>query len=245
MLNNYDFLFPPLRKEKNIDYILFTDNKKIKVKGWIVKIIPKEYLHELTPSLVNRFYKLHPHLHLKKYDVSLYIDSNIRSVGYLSELFEDFIKSNVEIGLVKHPNRNNVKEEVQHCCENKKIKSNIKIHEEYLKYLKQGFIDNEILTENNILFRWHKKANVVNAMEEWWECLKSSAGRDQISFPMIRQKNQLDEKIYEINIRKDSSYFIMYRHKTNIFFANIRIYLSVIYKTLIKKLETLVLKGHK
>jgi hypothetical protein len=62
--------------EKNIDYICFTDNKKIKSKKWkLIYVVPN-----FKSNLENRKYKILPHKYLDKYDESLYIDGNIQII---------------------------------------------------------------------------------------------------------------------------------------------------------------------
>jgi hypothetical protein len=214
VVNNYDFTFPPIKPDSNVDYILFTDNLNLKIKGWNVRSIDSALLAEFGLSKTNRYYKFFPHKFLADYDVSIYIDGSIRIIGSLKNLFQDFLTSDSEIGLLKHPLRETVSEEVEACIERNKVKSAEKLRGEYLLYLTDGFLDKQGMTENGVIIRLHNSPKVIEAMELWWAYLATSAGRDQISFPFVRQQMQLNEKIYEFNARVDNPYFRLYSHKT-------------------------------
>jgi hypothetical protein len=68
--NNYDALSSNL---PGFDFICFTDKKK-ESSTWKIKLVKAD----LSPEVLNRKYKILAHKYLKKYDVSLYIDANIK-----------------------------------------------------------------------------------------------------------------------------------------------------------------------
>ena len=76
--NRYDNLFVHTYINNDWDYICFTDDKYLidaKVYGnWIIKPL---YNSNMDNTRINRWHKLHPHVILKEYDYSLWIDSNI------------------------------------------------------------------------------------------------------------------------------------------------------------------------
>ncbi len=55
------------------DFICFTD-KKIQASKWKIRQVKSN----LSPEILNRKYKILAHKYLKEYDVSLYIDANIK-----------------------------------------------------------------------------------------------------------------------------------------------------------------------
>ena len=69
--------------------------------------------------------------------------------------------------------------------------------------------------ENNVILRKHNEPKLIEAMEYWWACIEKSAGRDQISLPYVREKFQLNEKIYNFNARVVNPYFRIYPHRKN------------------------------
>jgi hypothetical protein len=167
VINNYDFTLPPIQPYSDVDYILFTDNVNFKIKGWKVRKIDSALLAKFGPSKTNRYYKFFPDKFLSNYDVSIYIDGNIRVVGSLKALFDDFQSSGAVIGLLKHPLRNTVFEEVEACINRKKIRSTAKLRQEYTRYLSEGFLDNQGLSENGVIIRLHNNPKVIDAMNMW------------------------------------------------------------------------------
>lgn len=229
-VNDYDFVFEPVITDDDIDYILFTDNPNVKSKNWIIKIIPKSFFEEMSPAFINRLYKFLPNKFLSCYDVSIYIDSNIRLINSISPLMNDFIEANCSIGFIKHPLRVSVIEEIDACVSNLKVVDEKLLQKEYEKYKSLGFTDKKRLTENSIILRRHNRSSVIDAMNLWWDYFKCSAGRDQISLPYVREKVILDEKIYDIKLRENNGMFQIYKHKTKNSFVNFKIYLSVVIK---------------
>lgn len=227
LVNDYDFIFPPVVKELDVDYILFADSKNLKISGWEIKYINNKLIKKFSPSKLNRYYKMLPHLFLSDYDISIYIDANIKIIGKINTLFDEFLNSQCEIGLLRHPHRNNVKQEISACIRLNKAISNAAIIDEYYRYIDDGFLDKLQLTENNVIIRLHNNKTVTTAMEFWWSCFQTSAGRDQISLPFVRQKSNLKEIIYQFNARIDNPYFKIYSHKTNNFLKNLGILLYV------------------
>lgn len=221
LVNDYDFVFPPIMKDADVDYILFTEHKNFLVSGWSVRYIEEELLKKLSSLELNRYYKMLPHLFLSDYDISIYIDANIRVMGNIDTLVNEFINGKYDIGLRKHPFRNNVMQEISACIRLNKLSSKRKLFDEYDRYMRDGFLDNLYLTENGIIIRAHNNKKVIIAMEFWWECFLVSAGRDQISLPFVRQKYNLKEMIYQFDIRDDDRYFKLYPHKTNNPFKNL------------------------
>lgn len=223
VLNDYDFVLPPSVTDDDLDYILFTDKPDMHIKGWQTVNIESDLL-DIPCFKVNRYYKFFPYKVLEKYDASLYIDGNIHIKGSIKKLVEDFVASHALIGLVNHPKRNTVNEEVEACVTSGKVDSKL-IYDEYKKYLSDGFQDQISLTENSVILRWHKDSRLKKAMEFWWDCFQYSAGRDQISFPYVREKYQLSERIYNCNPNKLNDYFEWYPHKQHKLRADLKTYI--------------------
>ena len=234
VLNQYDFIFPPAVKDKDIDFFLITDDIQKSVKGW--KTIPvKKSLKDMSPILVNRYYKMMPHLVFSNYDVSIYIDGNITAIGLLEDFIKNFFHSEFSIGLIKHPTVLNAMEDIKHCIKLNKITDQKKLESEYQNYLDDGFLDNEVYTENNVIIRKHNDPKVIKAMVLWWKCFEKSFNkRDQISLPYVRQKLNLKTKIYEFNVREKNNNFLhnknyefkLYPHRSKKIIQNL---LTIIY----------------
>jgi len=74
LFGNYDELQEPNMIWKDWDFLCFTDDKNLKSNIWNIIYVESE----LSSNLENRKYKILPHRFLDQYEVSLYIDSNIK-----------------------------------------------------------------------------------------------------------------------------------------------------------------------
>ena len=72
------------------------------------------------------------------------------------------------------------------------------------------------LTDNGIIFRWHKHPLLIIAMSSWWEQLNKFSKRDQISFPYVVWKNKIPVKIWDWSIREKNDYFEIYLHRQSL-----------------------------
>lgn len=223
VIGDYDYVFPPKNIDDSIDYFIITDDEDLEVDGWDVLLIENRFKN-WSASKINRYYKMLPHIFFSGYDVSLYLDGNVRVVGSLTEFFNSFIESDSKIGLLKHPKRKTVKEEIVACLELGKVDNPIQITEEYNKYIKLGFKDSVELTENNVIIRKHNDAGVITSMEFWWACLLDSVGRDQISLPYVREKFKVKETLYDFNSRVKNPFFRIYPHRRKELFYDFGVY---------------------
>jgi hypothetical protein len=183
----YDDIKPPLVTTKGVDYLCFTDQASRITNGWQFKEIPKNL--NLNNKDLNRFLKMHPHIILSEYDLTIYIDGSIQIVGGLTELINEIIKSKELIFLYDHPFRS---------CIYKESVANIhyahdiifRIVKQMRKYHQIGFPENFGLFECGIIF-CKRSASVSALMENWWEeyCLHSK--RDQLSFTYCVWRNNI------------------------------------------------------
>ena len=84
LIGNYDSI-SSFSKQKEFDYILFTD-QKIEKTNWTILPIPK-FVDKFNLSNIKkqRYIKIHPHKFFKKYDLSIYIDANYVIKGDLND----------------------------------------------------------------------------------------------------------------------------------------------------------------
>ncbi len=208
IFGDYDELLDPKEKFDGCDFICFTDQTTIKSDIWDIKFV-KDY--DLPPNLMNRKYKILPHLFLSNYDKSLYIDANILILNNPLELANQYLSIS-DFALPKHFARNCIYEEAKECVitgKSKFIETNKQI--EFYRY--NGFPKKYGLGENNILFRNHKCENIINTMNEWWHELLTHTTRDQLSLFYIFWKNSIENVYlfeYSINMNK---FFIKKNHK--------------------------------
>ena len=86
MLGKYDKV-RSIVKEKGYDYFILTDQMQIENNsGWTILNVEK-HIKNLNMNIFKkqRFFKTHPHLFFKDYDLSIYLDSTFEIKGQLDE----------------------------------------------------------------------------------------------------------------------------------------------------------------
>ncbi|HEM3651150.1 TPA: DUF616 domain-containing protein [Streptococcus suis] len=140
----------------------------------------------------NRFVKMNPHKIFKDYKYSVYIDGNIQLVGDPSEFVNLIGKSG--IALHKHRSRISAYDELEIILKLKKI--NINDYDKFCIFLKNSLLpDNFGLAECNVIARDHYNPISTKITEQWWELFYDlKIVRDQISFPIVVYKNDIEMK---------------------------------------------------
>jgi hypothetical protein len=193
IIGNYDIIFPITPFDSDIDYFILSDIENLNIPGW--KSIKIDNYQNLSPQKLNRFYKFFPNYIFKEY------------------VFK-FCESKALIGLLKHPDRKTVKEEIEFCKLLNKGKNPVEFDLEYKKYLNLNFCDDIGLTENSVIIRKHNDNKVINAMILWWDLYLNGSGRDQISLPFVRKITYMPTYLVDIELRKKNRYFRVYEHNS-------------------------------
>lgn len=183
LFGDYDDLIEPKEKYEGCDFVCFTDQKHLRSDIWEVRLIEK---CDLTPNMMNRKYKILPHLFLSEYEWSLYVDSNIAIIGNPLDLAIKYL-SHYDMAVPKHFARNCVYEEAKECVILGKIKFE-ETKKQMDSYEKEGFPKNFGLGENNILIRKHNSKKVMILMNDWWNELNTQTKRDQLSLAYVLWK---------------------------------------------------------
>ena len=113
----YDDLHELEIKEKNVDYICFTNNKKIKSNTWRIIYINDK---NISNHLLARKIKIlgHPYIE-KNYDISVWMDANIVFKKNVTEFVNKYLKDN-SISFFKHYCRDCVYDEAIACLKKRK-----------------------------------------------------------------------------------------------------------------------------
>jgi|APSaa5957512535_1039671.scaffolds.fasta_scaffold69309_2 hypothetical protein len=223
---SYDMVFKPRVCTDNVEYILFLDRPR-KVKGW--NVLPISNVIKGDKSLTNRWYKFFPHEAFKEAEYSVYVDGNIRVIGDLELLIQEFKESGAALGVFKHTERTNISQEVDACLQRGKFSERDKqqVKKQIKSYSEAGMPQEQPLADNGVIFRWHKHPMLSEAMTSWWEQLLTFSKRDQISLPYIVWKNNLPVKYWSGSLREENKYFELYSHRKSIvinLITKIRIY---------------------
>lgn len=110
IVNGYEIVREVLKPDPDIDYVLVTDDKKLKSKTW--RVVFDKRLLSMLP------YERCAHV---KYDVfrycksslCVYIDASVQVKGSLDKLVNDFNASGADIALLSHPTVSDVISELQ------------------------------------------------------------------------------------------------------------------------------------
>ncbi len=199
--DNY-YLHDPEVKLEGYDFICFTDNPKYKSDIWEVKLLPKMY----DGVRDSKKPKILPHRYLQKYDISIWVDGDIKITSNIDELVTTHLKHHNHAAF-NHElcgititgdlnSRNCVYDEAtfikwlgdQHP--KKRYKDNLDtINSQIERYKLSNYPSKNGLTRNTILIRKHNETDVIKTMETWWTEVKYGSKRDQLSFNYSAWKN--------------------------------------------------------
>ena len=192
--DNY-YLHDPEIKLEGYDFICFTDNPKYQSNIWKVKLVPKMY----DGVRDSKKPKILPHRYLSEYDISIWIDGDVKITSNIDNLIENHLK-NANHAAFNHElcgitttgdlnRRNCVYDEaafIKWLGDNhprKSYKDSLDvINTQIEKYKLDGYPPNNGLTRNTVLIRKHNEQDVIIAMEKWWSEVKYGSKRDQLSF---------------------------------------------------------------
>lgn len=207
IFNNYDWLKEPVIVPDNVDFICYTDSKKLKSKNWIIKVVD---LNGKSPSLLNREIKLlYPLTELKDYDYSLYVDGSIMIKENLLPFFEKYC-GQAPIMNFKHPNNDCIFIEMIRCIQQGRGNAN-KLVEQYAAYQQYGMPKHWGLSDNKIILRENNSLITKTIMEEWYWHVVNYSGRDQVCLSYVYFKNKYSYHFYEENI-ENNIYFETWPH---------------------------------
>lgn len=178
LTGGYDRLLQPDSVRDDIEYVCFSDRASIPDSGiWQLRSIP--YSHP-DPARLSRFPKINPHLVLPEYEESLYVDANITIGPALYDALDRAIASGCEIGMVQHPERDDVYDEALTLLKYG-LGEPMKIYRQAMSLLETGFPRHSGLFVCSIIFRKHFSDRVRAFDEEWWRLFSIYSKRDQLS----------------------------------------------------------------
>lgn len=203
--SGYDSLLDPKYITEGFDYVCFTDDVELKSDIWITKPLPRE-TDELPQSKKQRFVKINPHLFLKDYDISIWVDGNVSLNGDLNEFISSNLNDNTSIYVPKHPSRNCIYKEAKAVISMKKDKKE-NVDPQIERYKEEGFPEDYGLLQSNILLRKHNNDDCIKLMEDWSNEVINNSHRDQLSFNYALWKNDRINIVYLDKLIYKSKYF--------------------------------------
>lgn len=188
LTGNCDRVHEILYKQPGVDYILFTNNSKLKSKTWEVRYVESI----LDDVLLSREIKMLPDKFFGgQYTSSVYVDANAYIYGDITNLV-GVLNDKITFAVTRHSSTDSVKKELDDCVRTKGVDSR-KAQAQYEKYCGEGFKDDVGLAECGILVRRSNDAELRVLMEMWFEEFCNGVHRDQISLLPCIQRLKFDK----------------------------------------------------
>ena len=182
------------------DFICFTDRTDFESDVWITRPTLKIY----DGARDSKKPKLLPHRYLKDYEISVWVDGDAKIIGDINYLVDTYLKDK-DYAVLNHKycgvinSRICIYEEAKFIKwlgdihPQKHYKDNLDIINNQVDgYRKEGYPENNGQARNTVILRRHNNKDIIKTMEEWWIELKYGSKRDQLSFPYVAWKNNLD-----------------------------------------------------
>lgn len=192
IFGRYDIIQKPICYPDNIDYYIITDLEMNENCGWKKFDISKfeSQLEGMSNIEKNRWFKMHPHEVFSDYRYSVYVDGNVVPVTDFTE-FVNRIGS-CGIAMYWHSPNNCI---YQEALQNRYIVRKISPKEvdQQVEYLKSnGMPENYGMTTCNVIARDHTNQICMKLMDDWWTEFMAHCKRDQLSFPYVAWKNNIN-----------------------------------------------------
>ncbi len=188
---NYDELVDHHFVHPEWDYICFSDSVVSSDNNITWKVLPLVHKAKDEPR-TNRWHKINPHLFLKDYTHSVYMDANI---DVKSKKFFDEINGQITLGnkfsLMRHEERDCIYDELV-ACKNLKKDDPKTMQEQINIFKKDGYPPHNGLYFAGILFREHANNKVESIMDDWWFWVDNKSRRDQLSLPYVLWKHEFN-----------------------------------------------------
>ena len=222
---DYDNLCEIIKKEAGIDYICYTNNKKIKSKTW--KVI---YINDNEDNIrIARKYKiLGSDYIIGNYDISVWVDGNFQIKDNVRKFISNLCNlDRYSFITFKHSKRDCIYDEAKKCIELGKDKKDI-INKQMKVYQNDNYPAHNGLAETGIIVRNLRNNDVIKLCQIWYEQIQKYSFRDQLSFNYCASKIK-NLKIKYINRSiYDNGYFYYEKHSNkNTELAGYRIYFDV------------------
>lgn len=185
LFGNFDDLKPILYKPKGIKFICFTDTP-INAYGWEV-VVCKPTITD--SNLAAKIYKILPHIYLKEFKYSLFVDANTTIFGDFKFLINNYLVHH-DFVMWKHPERCDVLKESEAIIQLLKHEP-IKIVEQIKTYVEDGLPNDTGLVEASFIWRNHHNSELCEFMNAWWDEINKHSKRDQLSLGYLMWKRNL------------------------------------------------------
>ena len=216
------YLHEPSVKLDGWDFLCFTDNPDYESDTWKVVHTPKIY----GGARDSKKPKILPHRYLKDYDISVWVDGDVKITSDINKLVDDYLSDkdyavfNHEFCGITTTGNLNVRKCIYEEAKfikwlgdnhpRKHYKDNLDvINSQVERYREDGYPENNGQARNTILIRKHNNPVIIKTMEDWWTEVKYGSKRDQLSFPYVSWKNKLDFNYIDEDIDNNKWFKLM------------------------------------
>jgi len=206
IVGNNDVLREVANPESNIDYVCFT-NHDIQSKTWGIRKIPG-YLNYLDPVKIARCIKIMPHVFLKEYIISVWVDGNIEVKRDINDFIEDSLTG--YFAIPKHPLRICIYEEAKAVLKLNKDRPDI-VNLQMSEYFRREYPVSYGLVQSGIIIRKHNHEKSIEICNSWWNEVRTFSIRDQLSFNFAIWKKDINIDVIHPSIL-GSNYFQLWSH---------------------------------
>lgn len=194
----YDTLNELNKMENGIDYVCFTNNKRLKSNTWNIEYISDNNLNNMYLA---KKIKMFPNEYLSRYETTVWLDGKFQITGNLTEYISRYQRTE-SILCFPHFSRNCIYEEAARCIvDGVGIKNDIV--RQISKYGGEKYPCDNGLYEMGCIVRQNQDELIIRLMRMWWDEVVEYSYRDQISFPYVCWKLNYLPDISDQNIYKN------------------------------------------
>jgi hypothetical protein len=182
----------PVPASTTTDYVCFTDQKISQPNGWTVRLV--EPLIPGDSAVSSRHPKVNPHLYLKDYSRSIYIDSSVRLLKDPENLWNRLMpKPEILIGAIHHSFHFTIMEEIRAISALGYESDAVMLkHLELSEQESPDYLNTRTIW-GGILSRRHNHKDLIDPMNSWFSKILNSSKRDQLSLPLALKKLRGDQ----------------------------------------------------
>jgi len=198
---------PRVRPTSGVDYVCFTDQQNLEANNWIIEVV--QPILTSDPARSSRDPKIRPHIFLRDYTRSIYIDPSVEIICDPLELWNFLVNSeDIVFGAMLHSFRDTLRNEFRAVL-SRGLDSEHILAEQFMAYKELTHQALELRPVwGGMLARRHNAPECINAMEKWFASVLRYSRRDQLSLPIILSEmssgviNLRDCSIHETEFHK-------------------------------------------
>jgi FkbM family methyltransferase len=179
---DYCRLLPPAALMPGARYICFSDMPRQTYDIWTIRPLPRQFAE--SPRWSARWCKLHPHELFPDAETAVWMDGNIIINGDMEQYIRTALAGDSPVGMIRHPHRDCVYEEVAACLELNKDQED-RLLEQKRRYASRGLPPHGGLYETGVIINNLKHPALPALYDLWWQELSTGSFRDQVSLPYV------------------------------------------------------------